>query len=1152
MKKINSLRLILLFLTSLTILPGFGILDAPLLKNIEKSDISYTGSVIVSKSIDIQDKDNEIASALVTVSSGFIPGEDKLNVAAPDGISSSWDNGSGTLSLTGTAKTSSYQRAFRSVQYSNSSDTPTPGRRTVSFTVNDGESVSNTLSRAININSADTTPPPQPPPDTTPPPQPPPDTTPPPQPPPDTTPPPQPPPDTTPPPQPPPDTTPPPQPPPEKPAPTAVISGNKTVCEGDKAVLEIAFTGTAPFSVTVLRNNEAYQDLSGIQGSSYNLEVMDDGTYSLKGLKDANKEGDESGTAVVVVHESPSARISGDVSICGGGETPLNVTLSGNPPYQFSYRLNSGTAVLVQHVESNSYSLKVNRQGTYTLAEVQDKYCRGDVSGSAKVTFSEAPDVKITGLKSSYSNTSKEWVELRGDPSGGEFTGSGILKYQNKWFFLPSLAKVGNNRIIYKYNSQNSCTAYDTAVVKIFESTAEIEFEQDRTMFCANDRPFVVKGTSMSSSKTGSFSISGGTGLTDNGDNTATIDPAIIPPGEYTITFVAGDGVTVNRKVEIGESLKADFSWETECYTPEKAIAFTNHSSSPFGFLDESSYTWSIFNERDSVNLHAKDITYNFAEPGNYTIALIARNSNGCIDTALKTLRLSPIVRLAGQNYFESFEQESSWYAGNNPEIPENSWKLDAPQRHGFPPHGFKGPWSGQKSWFTDILTSPVVPEQSWINSPCFDFTGTSKPTFIAHVWRAFTDNRDGANLQYSTDNGKTWQPVGKIDDGINWFNGYFGPAGEQAQGWTAKYDTGWVEVRHELDFLKDQPEVQFRVVYTARGTAIGNDGIALDDIRIAERNRTVLLEHFTNTQDEKSVLADSLVNRIVDDAGSNIIDIRYHTDNPAGDPFNADNPALPGTRSFYYSVSRIPYTVINGGTQSRQRIDYINDKPDDNQLSVESLYDSDFDMDVTSMLLDDTLYTEAAITAITDVPAKELSVRLAIIESSVEDDQGRVSRNVVKAMIPDAAGTVLFKSWLKDETIYVRQKWGLENVYDSSDLRVVAFIQDETTHEVYQSALDTKGTVTGNENVTDETGSWLVFPNPARDIIYVNFNARLNGPVDMQVINNIGQVVYAETVASGTSMISIPAGGLPTGLYLIRFTGEDGFIHFEKVMISR
>jgi hypothetical protein len=345
---------------------------------------------------------------------------------------------------------------------------------------------------------------------------------------------------------------------------------------------------------------------------------------------------------------------------------------------------------------------------------------------------------------------------------------------------------------------------------------------------------------------------------------------------------------------------------------------------------------------------------------------------------------------------------------------------------------------------------------------------------------------------------------------------------------------------------------VQFRVLYTANGTAIGNDGIALDDIRIAERNRTVLLEHFTNTLDENSVLADSLLNGIVDDAGSNIIDIRYHTDNPAGDPFNEDNPALSGTRSFYYSVSRIPYSIINGGTQNRQRIDYINQKPDNNRLSVESLYDSDFDMDVTTMLLDDTLYAEAAITAIADVPAKELSVRLAVIESSVKDEQGHVSRNVVKAMIPDAAGTILFKSWLKDETVYVREKWGLENVYDSSDLRVVAFIQDETTHEVYQAALDKKGTVTGSENLPDETGSWLVFPNPANDIIYISFNSSLNDPVDMQVFNNTGQMVYGETFASGTSMISIPAGGFPTGLYLIRFTGEGGFTHFEKVMISR
>jgi hypothetical protein len=41
------------------------------------------------------------------------------------------------------------------------------------------------------------------------------------------------------------------------------------------------------------------------------------------------------------------------------------------------------------------------------------------------------------------------------------------------------------------------------------------------------------------------------------------------------------------------------------------------------------------------------------------------------------------------------------------------------------------------------------------------------------NLWRYFDQYRDGANLQYTADSGKTWVNVGKLNDGINWYNNY-------------------------------------------------------------------------------------------------------------------------------------------------------------------------------------------------------------------------------------------------------------------------------------------------------------------------------------------------------------------------------------------
>ena len=434
--------------------------------------------------------------------------------------------------------------------------------------------------------------------------------------------------------------------------------------------------------------------------------------------------------------------------------------------------------------------------------------------------------------------------------------------------------------------------------------------------------------------------------------------------------------------------------------------------------------------------------------------------------------------------------------------------------------------------------------EDSWITSPCFKFTGTEKPTLVARIWRSFTDERDGANLQYSTDHGKNWEQVGVLNDGINWYNAYYGKSGDQILGWTSVVDTGWVEIRHELDFLKDEPGVQFRFVYNAFGNAIGNKGIAVDDIRIVERNRTVLFEHFTNTADMKSALADSIIRDIVQQSDSNIIDIHYHTAEPGGDPFNAGNPLIPGARQFYYSITGVPFTIINGGTQASQRIDYNPRAIDRNRLKIESLYDTDFEIRVLTMIQSDSLYIEALLTAINDIPETELSVRMAVVEpliqyAGVNGNTGY--RNTVRAMVPDAAGTVLYKSWNREEMLPLRYSWKIQNVDDSDDMRVVVFIQNEVTREIYQAAIDSRGIVTGVVHIPREDQIDIaVFPNPAQRQIFVKLNPDLSRDIQLELFNHTGALVYRDHITQGESIHSISLDALPEGIYLLRLSTTE------------
>ncbi|WP_157237047.1 VCBS domain-containing protein, partial [Endozoicomonas elysicola] len=97
--------------------------------------------------LDVED----IQSATVSISDGYVASEDTLHFTDQNGITGSWDAASGTLTLSGNASPANYQAALRSVTYSNSSDNPDITGRVISLTVSDGHITSNEVNRGISI-----------------------------------------------------------------------------------------------------------------------------------------------------------------------------------------------------------------------------------------------------------------------------------------------------------------------------------------------------------------------------------------------------------------------------------------------------------------------------------------------------------------------------------------------------------------------------------------------------------------------------------------------------------------------------------------------------------------------------------------------------------------------------------------------------------------------------------------------------------------------------------------------------------------------------------------------------------------------------------------------------------------------------------------
>lgn len=200
--------------------------------------------------------------------------------------------------------------------------------------------------------------------------------------------------------------------------------------------------------------------------------------------------------------------------------------------------------------------------------------------------------------------------------------------------------------------------------------------------------------------------------------------------------------------------------------------------------------------------------------------------------------------------YTEGFESSNGgWTSGGA----GNDWAWGAPAKPVITAAG-----GGSKCWVIGGLTgsSYTNAEASWIQSPCFDFTNLQHPYIECKVFWEMEQRFDGASLQYSTDNGATWNVVGSFNDPVNclnenWYNytpiTYLAPLTSVKDGWSGNKQpstgscrggngsNGWVTAKHTMPTLAGQPGVLFRFIFGA-GTICNNyDGFAVDDIMIGE-----------------------------------------------------------------------------------------------------------------------------------------------------------------------------------------------------------------------------------------------------------------------------------------------------------------------------
>ena len=675
-----------------------------------------------------------------------------------------------------------------------------------------------------------------------------------------------------------------------------------------------------------------------------------------------------------------------------------------------------------------------------------------------------------------------------------------------------------------------------------------------------------------------------------------------IENGNYSVTLITEtDKGCISEVAEeifsIGENPTAQFNFRHTVLGED--VLFTNTTPlnpDPASDIVELEWTFQENTTTSSNNTITanfnEDIAHEFLTPGIKEVKLTATTEKGCVHSDSVQLFIVPHYTIgAGENNAEDFENpqysNGGWvaWADGKDQNTTNSWEIGSSS-------GTVVNEAGNNFWTTNTSGSHGTSEVSYVYSPLFNIADMERP-MVEFKRFVNLDNTNGVVIEYSVDtlNGNsqngvlgTWNLLGDreggIESGINWYNqaDILFVGGNQltgSYGWTRSDDTSFKQAKHTLSEVLNEirnnnldGNVQFRFSFVS-GTATPLDGFAFDNFRIGERTRTVLVENFTNSDSDPSGVTGSEIDYINSTFASSIensvevIIMNYYTDFPSPDAFNMLNPVAPSARTSFYNIDEVPYAIMDGLdelNESNQKFSEWGEEAFNKrtlqlaEYSISAQFDQPDERDNIQITIDAALNSA-------DFDASIFNSGLlyaAIVAPDLEYD-GQTGENVVRKMLPSAAGTYIPKSemdnpepivlnWSPDNEQYVRTGEVLEN------MKLVVFLQDEVTKTIYQAEIfdltnENLNTVTdADELITDKT--FALYPNPAKDFSTVDFGKVITDDYDIKVFDQFGKLIFKDQVLAGQRSYQLDTKNYLNSLYLIQIENNGRVIQREKLIV--
>ena len=271
-------------------------------------------------------------------------------------------------------------------------------------------------------------------------------------------------------------------------------------------------------------------------------------------------------------------------------------------------------------------------------------------------------------------------------------------------------------------------------------------------------------------------------------------------------------------------------------------------------------------------------------------------------------------------------------------------------------------------------------------------------------------------------------------------------------------------------------------------------------------------------------------------------VQIRYQQNIPGIDPYTTPEGAA---RLNYYGISGIPHLMLDGGWSQTAR---SLTTPILNQYQARPAL---VRVRGTYTLTGPQVGVAATVRPLLAIPAGRLVAHAVVTERrtvlNARNNGETVFHDVMKKMLPNQNGTPLpalasgqdFPLNLAFDAATLPRVYAVEN-YDS--LRVVVFVQDVVTKEIYQGEYMTLNRTLATRSAQNGPAFSLA-PNPAtgRTVLFTTLARSEQTRVD--VVDGLGRVVLTKRLSLpiGAQQVELDLGRQAAGLYTVRLTTSEG-----------